>query len=126
MKTDNTNNSLSLTVSHLSKRFYAYYTYIYLVTAYNIRKVSKMAPRIWWFMATLWGGASYAILTQTPGMENPDSFQTLWFLCSLIWAMFALAGAFSSLVKREMKQVADRVIMSMLPPLLLHVIIFAA
>ncbi len=82
-------------------------------------------PIIWWIMAGVWGVASYAILDNYIQIGSPEHLNQIWFLCSLIWAQFGLAGAFAAMGRRQLKQAFDRLFIAVFPPLLLHLIVFS-
>lgn len=109
-------------------RLYALYTYAYLTVVYylsklSLRRVGMNASPVWWFSATLWGGVSYLIISDYLRYGNANDLNQIWLLCSLLWAQFGLAGAFSALTKGEMNRVPDYLFQAVFPPLLLHFIL---
>lgn len=122
---DKTNKDQTGPKAAWPNRLYAYYTLSYLVVFYEIRKIFKMAPAIWWVMALLWGTASYSILHHfiDRGREINPTF--IWYMCSLIWFMFGFAGIFSSLIKRTTHLIPNKLFIAVFPPLLLHFLFFS-
>ncbi|MBF0371059.1 MAG: hypothetical protein HQL52_16540 [Magnetococcales bacterium] len=106
-------------------RLIPYLIYFQLACLYSFRKIMKKAPGIWWFAALIWGGSSYAILVSYIPTGDPEQLNTIWMLCSLMWLQFGLASTLYMFAKKNLSEAANRLFVTLLPPLTLHFVIFS-
>ena len=99
--------------------------YGYLVVMYHFKKIVLKASPVWWLSATVWSVVSYIIISDYMRHGDAANVNHIWFLCSILWAQFGLASAFSSLMKNETDRIPGCLFRAVFPPLLLHLILFS-
>jgi hypothetical protein len=56
---------------------------------------------------------------------DPTYLNEIWFLLSLLWAEFGFAGMFHSIRNERGYRLGRLAIITLMPPLLLHLLIFS-
>jgi hypothetical protein len=75
--------------------------------------------------ALAWGGASLLVLREYRRIGGQAAaLNDLWFLLSLLWLQFAFAAMYADWRRTRGRNFRSLLIRAVLPPLLLHVIVF--
>jgi len=74
--------------------------------------------------ALVWGVLSLTILLEYRRQPNPQYLQEIWFLMSLLWLEFGFAGIFHCLRHGLRRRLGKMLLVSFLPPLILHFLVF--
>lgn len=78
-----------------------------------------------WILGMLaWLGVSLVVMTEYLGKQDPRYLTEIWFLLSLLWMEFGLAGLFYVSRKRKWRNIALMILVTLLPPLALKFINF--
>ena len=80
--------------------------------------------RPWILGAVVWGTLSLVVLLQYREQPDPRYLHELWFLVSLLWLEFGFAGIFHCLRHGLRRRIGKMVLVSLLPPLVLHLLVF--
>ena len=80
--------------------------------------------RPWILGALVWGTLSLIILLEYREQPDPRYLNELWFLVSLLWLEFGFAGLFHCLRHGLRARLGRMLLVSLLPPLVLHLLIF--
>lgn len=118
-------SGLTVTESAWRRQVTAYVVYFRVLGRQALGDMWHRAPLRWWVGALVWGVASYAILVNHLEISGVARLNETWLICSLMWAQFGLAAVFAALTKRQMEVAANRLFITLVPPLLLHLIIFS-
>ncbi len=76
--------------------------------------------------ALAWGAISLIVLDEYLESGATGQLNQIWFLMYLLWLQFGFAGVFQSVRNRGAKGLPSLLLVIILPPLLLHFIIFLA
>ncbi len=80
----------------------------------------------WIVGALAWGAISLIVLDEYLESGAIEQLNQIGFLMSLLWLQFGFAGVFQSIRNRGAKGLPALLLVIVLPPLLLHFIIFLA
>lgn len=80
---------------------------------------------LWVAAALLWGGVSLIIVGAYRGIGGqPAQVGELWLLMSLLWAQFGFAAMFADWRRNRGRRFRTLLMRTLLPPLVLHFVIF--
>ena len=90
--------------------------------------MARIQPRpdyLWVAGALVWGAISLVVLLQYRKLGGQvRELNELWFLMSLLWAQFVLAAIFADWRHNRGRNLGPLVLRLILPPLLLHLVVF--
>jgi len=80
----------------------------------------------WGLGAVCWLFVSLTVLSEYQKIQVPGQghLRELWFLLSLLWLQFGFAGIYQAVRRRRGFKILALFLITILPPLLLHLIIF--
>ncbi len=84
----------------------------------------KYSLRPWIIGALAWECLSLAVIGAYLGQGDTEQLNQIWFLMTLLWLEFGFAGTFHALKRRGPRALPHLLPVILLPPLLLHFIIF--
>jgi len=87
----------------------------------------SIGPDALWVVGALaWGALSWVILHQYRKLGGQHrELQELWFLMSLLWTQFGFAFMFADWRRNHARRFRVLLLRTLLPPLVLHLVVFA-
>ena len=88
---------------------------------------SPVIPRMyrgWIVGAVVWLVLAVVFFNNTIHLIHADHIKGMWYLISLIWGLFGFAGALSAAIRGGVSRVPGFLLITLIPPLVLHFVLF--
>ena len=95
-----------------------------LIGSNVVRDDDNRYLRPWMVGALVWGILSLTILLAYKRQPDPRYLHEIWFLVTLLWLEFGFAGIFHCLRHGPRARLGKMLLVSLLPPLILHFLVF--